>query len=315
MKIKLLFLFSILFSVIGFSQSYRPLLKEGNKWYEKHLEYHVGWPSPIYRSYIFINGEETKNGIVYKKLFSNLYCYASDVYNPCVPTGNPDVFYKLLREDVNERKIYYYDEETDSDVLLYDFSLNEGDTHPSNFPFVLMHSGYGDIIIDKIVQGTVFDIDVKAFEVNRYSFYNNSQTRIYEGIGSDAGLLYNPGFSPPLRPSLEPDLDFDMHWLECFEDTESGKSCQSNFVLSLKENPVKSAFSLIRTTNRDVFKIIGKSQEKLQVQFYDFSGKLLETKNVNSNEDFYLNNISQNGIFLYKITSSNSIMTGKIVIP
>lgn len=305
---KILTLLIFIFFAKFYTQQYVPLLQEGNKWYE-YNEYYSDGLGEISLTSISIDGEETKNGIVYKKLISNLYSKCLNRYaypTGCSLTGNPDVFYKLLRETVEERKVYYYDETTNSEVLLYDFSLNIGDEIPYNFPLSAANAehdpNYIWIINNIIHNGKVFDKTIsKTFTKN--NSYPNSNN-LYEGVGSNLGLLYPPG-----RPIFE-----GGNWLVCFENTASGKSCESSF-LSSKEilNPEK--ISVVYSKNSNSFKVVGKSSEKFQATFYDFSGKLLATKMVKSNEDFYINTGSQHGVFIYKLTSSSGVFTGKIIVP
>lgn len=307
---KFLSFFILLFLAKFYSQEYVPLLKEGNKWYELNIDYKFDGPSPLSRTYIIINGEETKNGIVYKKLFSNLYCYTPDKFFPCSATGNGDEFYKLIRENAAERKVYYFNEATNSDVLLYDFSLKVGDLIPSDFPFYAQNSlGSPDssLSVVKIIQNAnVFDkVTPQTFFADDIP-YNNYEfsTKLYEGIGSNLGLLYRPGTK----------MFEGGHVLECFENTASGKSCNAVF-LAAKEISIPKKFNLTYFKNNNSFKINGKSSEKFQLQLYDFSGKLLHTKNVISNVDFFIDHIGQKTTYIYKLTSSNSIITGKIIIP
>jgi hypothetical protein len=302
--------FFTLFFIAKFSaQDYVPLLQEGNKWYEYEQTY-VGSYQVGERSYIFINGEETKNGIVYKKIFYNLYCTAFFTSDYCLPTGNADVFYKLMREDINERKVYYYDEDEDKDVLLYNFSLNVGDLIPLNFPFRgrFPADDYGAVptVLNIFENGKAYGKTIsKTFVILEDAANFAPGAKIYEGIGSNIGLLYKPGYY----------LTFEGgHLLECFENTASGKSCDANF-LGLKENTESKSFSLVYKKDKNNFQIVGKSSEKFQIIFYDYSGRLLESKYVTSNEDFYLNNITRKKMLLYKMLSSRITKTGKLILP
>ncbi len=307
---KILSFFVLFFAANLFSQQYVPLLQEGNKWYEINIDYFFDGASPLSKTYIVINGEETKNGIVYKRLFKNLYCYTPDKFFPCSPTGNSDEFYKLIRENDAERKVYFYDAVSNSDQLLYDFTLNIGDIIPWIFPFYAQNSAYnpnGDLIVVNIVQnGKAFDKSISKTFLADNNSYNNYEfsTKIYEGIGSNVGLLYAPG-----RRMFE-----GGHFLECFENTASGKSCNSAF-LSSKETSNSKNYTLIYSKSTNSFKIIGKSAEKFEIQFYDFSGKLLEAKTIKSNEVFQLMTNFKSGLYLYKMISKNGLFTGKIMIP
>ena len=307
---KILSFFILFFAANLFSQQYVPLLQEGNKWYEIDIEYNFDLSSPLSKTYVIINGEETINGIVYKKLYKNLYCYTPDKFFPCDPTGNSDEFYKLVREDLGERKVYFYDDISNADILLYNFSLNVGDLIPWNFPFYAQNSNAnpnGDLAVVNIVQnGKAFDKSISKTFLADNNSYNNYQfsTKIYEGIGSNIGLLYRPG-----QAMFE-----GGHFLQCFENTASGKSCDYAF-LSSKESVQNLPFHLIRDKNKGSFKLVGKSNKNFELKFYDFSGKLLESKKVNSNEEFYLNNVFQSGTYIYNLTSATEYLNGKIVVP
>ena len=294
MKRTLQFLF-ILISFFSLSQNYKPLLQEGNKWYEHKEDYNWDLPSPQYYTYIFINGEETKNGILYKKLFSNMYCYSSDRYFPCTLTGNADQFYKLLRENISEKKVYYYDEVSNSDILLYDFSLNKGDIHPNNFPFSDVNSFITDFTIDNINHGVVFDRNIKAFRID--------DSHIYEGIGSNTGLLHKPG-----RTIFE-----GGNWLTCFEEANSGKSCNSIFTLGISEKNKESGFRVVYSRETKNLIIIGSSQKNYTIKFFDSSGKMIEHLLVKGNQNFKLKNSVKDQVVYYIILDGNNFENGKII--
>ena len=292
MKAKLLVL-AIFYTAMYFSQNYRPLLQDGNKWYERNEEYNFDLPSPNYYYYRFINGEEVKNGITYKKIYSNLYCYTRDRYLPCTPQTNPDVFYNLLREDIAQKKVYYFDEDTNSEILLYDFSINVGDNYPNNFPFTGANS-VPKLSIESIGYGDVFDRNVRIFRIEDY-------VGIYEGIGSSSGLLFKPG-----RPIFE-----GGNFLECFEDAFSPKSC--NWVMATKETGISNALKIIYLADRGVFKIHGNSSKTYNVSFYDASGRLLDSVRIESNKEFQIKNLTK-GILYYSIQSDQEVWRDKIMI-
>ena len=93
MKKLLLFLSFFAFS-LSFSQTYTPLLKEGNKWWESLSEgYCDGCNAFSDGFYYFINGEEVINNITYKKIYVNHYYFWKDVYTSITPPPlNVDVF-------------------------------------------------------------------------------------------------------------------------------------------------------------------------------------------------------------------------------
>ncbi|MDR2206029.1 MAG: hypothetical protein LBE36_07725 [Flavobacteriaceae bacterium] len=300
MKKSLSFMVLLLFVAQFHAQQYIPLLQEGNQWYEYHEDYTPDGYGPVYEMVVFINGTEEKNGILYKKLFSNIYCTAGDRTFPCNPVTNPDVFYKLVRENIDEKKVYYYDEETNSDVLLYDFSLDAGDHHPENFPFYDNNSPYYDLIISNVVQGHVFDRDVKTF-----TMYDNNKVNIYEGIGSNTGLLHRPGL-----PIFE-----GGNWLICFENVESGKSCNSEFhLLATSESQFNKDLILYYSKSNHTLGVKGDSSHYYTIRFFDAGGRFLETIKAKGNQNFTLES-GANGILFYTISDEKTVGKGKIILP
>lgn len=295
MKKHLQFL-ALLVSVLWYAQTYKPLLQQGNKWYEKHEDYNFGSPSPNSYTYFYINGEETKNGIVYKKMLSNMYCYTPDRNQPCSPTGNADQFYKLMRENVAERKVYYYDEASNSDVLLYDFTLNTGAVHPNNFPYMNEPGSTNDLTIDDVVQGVVFGRNVRSFDMN--------STHIYEGIGSNRGLLHKPGM-----PIFE-----GGNWLICFEDAASGKSCESDFHLGTAESSIKQDLKLFYSRENREIAINGNSAQRYIITFFDVSGKTVEQVLVTGRQKFSLKNVVKGQLLFYTISDGQNLVKGKIIL-
>ena len=290
-----IFLFFVFTSL--FSQSYTPLLKEGNKWW---VYYREGWcdicNAQYKASYIFINGETTVSGVIYKRIYSNLYHinpygpFGTDVPN----TNNPDVFECLMREDTNTRKVYFLDASTNKEKLLYDFYAQNGDIIDSEWKW---GSNNWPVTINSILYGSVFGRNnVRTFQTD--SGY------IYEGIGSQSGLFTRPGSQP---------FEIGAYWLDCFEDT-SGKSCISQFVLGTAENSIEKNLILYYSKDNNDFKILGNLSLDYKVSFYETTGRLLEEVNTKGKQSFSLKNTVKNKVFFYTITSQGSLWKGKVMV-
>lgn len=298
MKKNLLILFLFAFFNV-FSQTYTPLLKEGNKWWVYYREGYCDICNAQFRAYyIFINGEITISGVTYKKIYSNLYHI-----NPYGPfgngesnTNNPDVFECLMREDTATKKVYILDPVTNTDKLLYDFSAQKGDVIDSNFRWGFYNY---PVTIDDVVSGSVFGKDnVKTFK----SDYNNN---IYEGIGSQSGLFSRPAGHP---------FEIGAYWLDCFEDTV-GKSCDSQFVLlGTSENSIDKNLTLYYSKLNNDFKVLGNLSQDYKVTFYESTGRLIEEVNAKGKQSFSLKNIIKNKILFYTITSQGKSWKGKVMI-
>ncbi|WP_312768301.1 hypothetical protein [Epilithonimonas sp.] len=283
-----------------FSQSYTPLLKEGNKWWVYYREGYCDFCNAQYKaSYIFINGETTIDGVVYKKIYSNLYYinpygpFGTDVPN----TNNPDVLECLMREDTAAKKVYFLDVNTNTEKLLYDFSAQIGDVIEDNWRL----GSYNNwpLTIDNISYGSVFGKE------NVKTFITGFNYKIYEGIGSQSGLFSRPAEQP---------FELGAFWLDCFEDT-SGKSCVSQFVvLGTSENSTEKNLSLYYSKENRDFKILGNPSQDYKVSFYEATGRLSEEINTKGKQSFYLKNMVKNKILFYTITSQGKSWKGKILI-
>lgn len=292
---KLYSFFLIFFVNLCFSQNYKPLLVEGNKW---HVTFYDGRPDinciniAQSTSYIYkISGDSIVNGKNYKKITFDFtrYPYIRGCNSPFVNQNNN--FATLLREDIAEKKVYRNINGTSDETVLYDFSLNVGNPIPSlGYDF---EASQGASVIS-IVGGAVFGKEVNAFQTGADRAY------LYESIGSANGLLEFPAPKP---------FEFG-HWLECFE-ISSGISCNSflaNSEFSIKSTNPKLYYSKIDKS----FKIITSENKNLSVDFYNSSGQLLEKINTKSNQFFYLNN-SFKGLLFYKITD-DKVYSGKIIL-
>lgn len=298
---KLLLFLSFFAFTLSFSQIYTPLLKDGNKWWESLSEgYCDGCNAFSDGFYYFINGEEVINNITYKKIYVNYYYYCADL-GPCGFTNNPDVFFTYMREDIRNEKVYTYDKVSNTEKLLYDFSLNVGEYGTSNWPLSLSGNN-SNYKIEEIVSGKVFDRDVKNFQIS-FEGCTNCFYNIYEGIGSQSGLFSKPDRGP---------FELLAYWLQCFEDT-SGKSCNSYFVLGTDENDKKKNLTLYYSKETEDFKIIDNKTQDINIKFYDFTGKILDEINTKTNQNFKLNNTYNQKILIYIISNKTSSWKGKIM--
>jgi hypothetical protein len=279
-----------------FSQSYKPLLVEGNRW---HVTLYDGGIESFclnitqQTTYVYkIGSDSIVNGKTYKKILFDFTGYPY-VRNCGTYHNQQNNFAALLREDVNEKKVYKIINGTTDEVVLYDFSLNTGDTVPNlGYDFNNNSGNY----VNSIITGDVFAKNVKAFSVNS----NVSSGYIYEGIGSSNGLLEGPTERP-----------FETgRWLECFE-TSSGISCNS--ILANSESVFKSSNPKLYFSKSDKsFKVITPDNKNVNVEFFDSAGQLIKKIDTKTNQSFYLNRDFK-GLLFYKITD-DKMYSGKIIL-
>jgi hypothetical protein len=278
----------------AFSQTYTPLLQEGNKWWFYYREGYCDICNAQYRSgYIFINGETVIDNVAYKKIYSNIY-YDCPYMGNCTYPTNPDVFECLMREDIITKKVYFLDTITNTEKLLYDFSAQTGDSVNSEWRWGVNN---WPVTINNVLYGSVFGkSNLKTFETD--SGY------IYEGIGSQSGLFTRPGNQP---------FELGAFWLDCFEDS-LGKSCVSQFVLGTSENSAEKNLTLYYSKENQDFKIFGYPMQDYKVSFYEATGRLVEEVNAKGKQNFSLKNIVKNKILFYTIKSEGKTWKGKVMI-
>jgi hypothetical protein len=168
---KNLLLSSILTSItlLTYAQTYFPFPNSNAIWNNKSY-----WSPYILIERYGIYGDT----IVNNKLYNKLYL----IENDSTLNINNMTYYAAIREN-NAKQIFVKFTNYNDEILIYDFSLNIGDTIHSNSP-----NGYLSWLTC-----TISDID--TIELENYQFrrrfrINNSGEYWIEGIGSEGGLFY-----------------------------------------------------------------------------------------------------------------------------
>jgi hypothetical protein len=166
---KLLFLISVLFTLASLAQQpvYFPFPDSNAQWNMHVLN--MGWP-PIDENYsIIISGDTLINGLLYHNL---------TIVNPAGYKG-------AIRQDTLNRKVFIIPPAAATEELLYDFTMQVGDTVKG---YIENYLNTKDIVenIDTVLVGNNYR---KRWKINSgYNIY------FIEGIGSTYGLVeYSPG--------------------------------------------------------------------------------------------------------------------------
>ncbi len=160
-------------SILAYGQ-YTPLLNPNNVWessYGYSVEYGLYYHMMLSEETQLVNGQE----------------YYSFQYIGTYPESNSYEDGFLLRENIDEKKVFILDENNE-EVLLYDFNLEIGDTVPvSGFEPFGMYTFPDPLIVSDITFETIFGIpDVKVFHTEGVN--GVTHLKIYEGIGTNDGL-------------------------------------------------------------------------------------------------------------------------------
>lgn len=198
MKINIVIFFLLLNSSILFGQKYQPLLADSNKWYVNvtitYIESAAGEILNAERNVLFYTrGDTVINGLIYKKLFYHRSAYNifDDKYFDTLYNFN----YRqgFLREDTIAQKVYFQPVDSNSEFVLYDFSLNSGDSillQFSPFPAADMPLKTDYHFVQNVsVDSANRKILVLKPKYKTNMSYNNTLTWV-EGVGSLASPLY-----------------------------------------------------------------------------------------------------------------------------
>jgi hypothetical protein len=157
---------------------------------EYHSEKSI--PNPYLFDYeegsIFTRDHYTKNNKTYYQLYYNYSYFKNSSPNGHTSSGFNQRHIGDLNYDTLLNKVFL------NDVLLYDFSLNEGDIYPVTCQHLNLDSNIRVVNIDTIVDP--YNIIRKVFYINNFNdtsncrFSNSSSCAvIIEGIGSVNGIL------------------------------------------------------------------------------------------------------------------------------
>lgn len=181
--------FFLSFSALSFGQSYIPLLNENLYWdVAAYSQGHIcDFHDNIVPERYFIAGDIDFSNKTYK-YFSSFRLQPEHGSQPVCPPFVIDTIVRatgiFLREDILEQKVYRYDTQQNEEYLLFDFSLNIGDS-------VYIHDfGPKYATIYKI--DTVQTNDGKFRRRFFHDYELSGESYYIEGIGGVQGFFISP---------------------------------------------------------------------------------------------------------------------------
>ncbi|MCW5520622.1 T9SS type A sorting domain-containing protein [Aureitalea sp. L0-47] len=278
-------IFIILFSLsqLVCAQSYTPLLDNYNEW--KFTTCFFGCLTDLY----YTDGDTVVNNTEYKILDG--YHYISRTF--------------LLREDLQDKKIYlrilnYSNEE----FLLYDFSMDVGDSIDMKNPITPFVEDAGYYRLDSIVPRPLFD-------GNDYNHFYLSPTPSNTVSTNNAVWVEGAGsLSTITAPSGLPDINEVGH-LSCFfkngelfySNLDSIDVCEPSIILEIDEfRDDLSEVQVINSDSHDYCHIIN-TENVMFIDIYGLTGKRVNsvTNSGNSMVRLEFTNF-QAGIYLVTVT-------------
>ena len=294
MKILSVFLLLISLTITGFSQ-YSQFIDKNKLWVEEHSWEDVYDPRPPESSiyFVYFEGDTVINDTTYQKLYRQRFFldtwYTNDASHLIDSTLKQAEEYAYLREDTINKKVYEYS--YDIDRLIYDFSMNIGDSI-SEFD--------GTFSLDSIVDITLDNGSVRK----KYFFSDSDQylTSYYiEGIGGENGIL-SPFRSIPLSG-----IDASNHIICYSEDSIElyGTCNQPDYVITKTSDLVDSQYSIKlypNPSNNQALIDLGEVYETIKITILDIKGAALIEKTYNQEQfcDIKLHSLDR-GIYLVNV--------------
>ena len=157
----------LLISMGSYSQDYYPTVGEDKTWDVLNIitivPFDTTWATTVY----YMGGDTVINSLTYKKI----------IY-PDIPEAG---VYRCMREDAS-KKVWMYEIWTGEEILMYDYSLQPGDSILlGNMVFSFMH-------VDSVTMITVDGTQRHRYWLSAAVSYGNYYENWIEGIGSDKGI-------------------------------------------------------------------------------------------------------------------------------
>ena len=276
------------------SQEYHQLLDHESEW---HL---TSCSSTCINDVYYTNGDTTYNGYQYKIL--NGYHYISRTF--------------WLREDVSEKHIFlFYDNgKSRIEVLLYDFSLQIGDTILLSNPITPFPSNGGFYKVDSIVSQNLLDNKSHKFFYLSPTASNQSSDELpvwIEGIGG-LTLINGPGGTPDINRVGKISCYFNDGFLS-YSQLDSLDRCTVKYVTGLKEIQ-RHSNSIYPTIFESILRLEDVS-EVSEVVIYSLRGEEVYRRKLNhqSYENLELSHLEK-GFYVIRLYDNNLPVVSKKIV-
>lgn len=198
-----------------------------------------------------------------------------------------------IRQDTAAKMVYYYQFHDSTEYLLFDYTLQVGDTidgylniSPYNYNLIVLS-------IDSVLIGNQYHKSIN-FD------YNHS---IIEGVGSDAGLLENLWYFEAASSLICFSID-SVNYLgytnDCGLDLSPVNESPANTGISIYPNPAATEFT-VRVDNT----------QKLTVQLYNLTGQKQCSYHVIGNQIAIPRENWPNGVYIVHILMDNDVLIVK----
>ena len=264
------------------AQTYFPFPDNNAQWNIHMLQ--MGWP-PVEENYsIIMSGDTLINGLLYQKV---------SIVNP--------VWYKgAIRQDSINRKVFIIPPAALTEELLYDFTMQVGDTVQGYIE--TYHAR--DVVesIDTVLVGNNYR---KRWKINSgYNIY------FIEGVGSTYGLV---------EPSPGTIVDAPDFSISCFRQNnitiypDTVSSCE--LITSVK--PVEAQNDQLKMypnpSHGSITIEFDKSMNIKEIRLTDLPGKIILEQQTGSRTKMEITNL-QNGLYILTVIDKDNYLTNKKII-
>ncbi len=301
-KLTFLLIFGIQFQLIGQTSVYHPFPDSNAIWNVYAHSYDPGPPFPcdeVGQYSYYMNGDTLINALVYHRIFVPFIDTTLAQPFSCFGQYPNTGYIGSIRQDTVSKQVWVILRDSSNERLLYDFSLNIGDTlHTINFD-------------GSEVDFPILTIDSILIDGNFRKTYINNAVSIIEGIGSNRGL-FETGSS-----------GFSSSWqLTCFQQNgnsiypSSGTTC--NLITHTNELSKLNSKLLIYPNPFDEFCTVYysnfESSESTEIIIYNSEGKLLRKEPMTSNRTIFHRNSMAAGLYLFQIVNKKEIVSNRVSI-
>jgi len=249
---------------------------------------------------IIISGDTNINSLNYHKLttpYVQFYTYGS-----CTQQNFPG--YKgAIRQDTANRKVFFVPPSDSAEQLLYDFTMQVGDTvkgYTQNF----ILTSVPDIVlsVDSVLVGNDFH---KRWKINaEYLIY------LIEGVGSTFGLI---------EPSPGSAIDVPGYHILCFQQNgmtlfpDTTDNCQ--IITSINSNEAKSdQIKVFPNPSNGLFTVEFDQPVNIsEVQVADMLGNIVYQENTNNKKQIHIDNLPS-GIYILTVIDKDKKKINKKIV-
>lgn len=293
MKLKFFLLsISIILLQQVYAQEYNPTAVEGVHWVIRYDDNSTFEPVDGLWEY-FASGDTVVNGLTYKKILKRDLVVTQN--GPPFETEEEYELFGLIRDDTLNKKVFAFNLQennnycpVDEEYLLFDFSLNIGDTVN-----LCIHPDFFDFVIQDISTSTVLGFTTKLFE---------GEDILYEGMGSNYGL-FEEMFAPFKKNRRYVYSTFLYYYCreepcDLFVSTEYHMESKS---VEIYPNPTNSVLNIKNDYNTKINRIfIYNSLGQKQIEIYQNTNQIDISK-------------LKNGVYFIEFESEEKFIRKKII--